>query len=241
MRRSSEAVRQLIRAITVASLAGALIAAAAAPAAHGHAVHHHHRHAARRPAHALRGIDVSHYQGAINWRAVARDHVSFAYLKATEGVDGRDSRFARNWQGAHRAGLSVGAYHFFNFCRSGRAQAANFVAVAPRHAGALPPAVDLEPGGRCTRHLKGSVVRRQVGAYLKVVEAREHRRAVLYVTPQFLRAYHRYLPDRAIWRRSIAAKPPRRSWAVWQYRARGRVAGIRTKVDLDMLGPGRRA
>ncbi|HEY1425030.1 MAG TPA: GH25 family lysozyme [Caulobacteraceae bacterium] len=226
------------------ALAALLIASSLGTSALARSRHHSHsdHHSdAGRGAHAQRGIDVSHYQGAINWRAVARDHVSFAYLKATEGVDGRDSRFARNWRGAHRAGLSVGAYHFFNFCRPGRAQAANFLAVTPRRTGALPPAVDLEPAGRCTAHLKGAVVRREVSAYLKVVEAREHRRAVLYVTPRFYSAYRRYLPDRAIWRRSIAAKPQGRSWAVWQYRARGHVAGIATKVDLDMLGPGRRA
>ncbi len=175
---------------------------------------------------------MSHYQGAIDWPAVARDHVAFAYIKATEGVDGRDGRFARNWRGAERAGIRVGAYHYFNFCRSGGAQAANFLAVTPR-ASALPPAVDLEPPSRRCR-ASGSTVRRELTTYLARVEARDGRRAVLYVTPGFYRAYSRYLPARPMWRRSISARPARgQSWTLWQYRMRGHVAGIRTYVDLN--------
>ena len=61
------------------------------------------------------------------------------------------------------------------------------------------------------------------------------RHAVLYVTPGFYRAYHRYLPARPMWRRSIAAKPaPSQSWTVWQYRMRGHVSGIHTNVDLNV-------
>ena len=209
--------------------------AAAPAAAHLRHAERHRHHAQRSEArhHTARGIDVSHFQGAINWHAVAHDNVSFAYIKATEGADTRDARFARNWRGASRAGLRVGAYHYFNFCRSGRAQAANFLAVAPR-SGALPPAVDLEPPSRHCR-VSGPVVRRELTSYLAWVEGRHGRRAVLYVTPGFYRTYHRYLPDRPMWRRSIACRPRRgQSWTVWQYRMRGHVKGIRTNVDLNM-------
>ncbi|HWF78208.1 MAG TPA: GH25 family lysozyme [Caulobacteraceae bacterium] len=212
-----------------------LLTAVAAPAAFAHAHHaERHRHHAhhREAGHGTRGIDVSHYQGAINWRAVAHDHVSFAYIKATEGGDTRDARFARNWRGAQSAGLRVGAYHYFNFCRSGRAQAANFLAVTPRSS-ALPPAVDLEPPSRHCR-VSGPVVHKELTTYLARVEGRDGRRAVLYVTPGFYRAYHRYLPERPMWRRSISARPARgQSWTLWQYRMRGHVSGIHTYVDLN--------
>jgi lysozyme len=216
---------------------GLLVVAIAGPAlahaGHGRTDHHHRhdrQHSGRRGA---RGIDVSHFQGAIDWHAVARDHVAFAYIKATEGADTRDSRFVRNWRGAQRAGIRVGAYHYFNFCRSGRAQAANFIAVAPRASG-LPPAVDLEPPSRACR-VSGPAVHRELTAYLATVERRDGRRAVLYVTPRFYRAYARYLPERPMWRRSIAAAP-RSGWAYWQYGSRGRVAGIRGRVDVNVSG-----
>jgi lysozyme len=208
---------------------GALIASVAASAVQAR---HRHREPLRHHR-LLRGVDVSHYQGTIDWPAVSRDDVAFAYVKATEGVAGRDARFARNWQGARRAGIRVGAYHFFIFCRSPRAQARNFLAVAPRTASALPPAVDLETAHGCRSRLSGAEMRRELNAYLAIVEARQRRPAVLYVNAQFYAAYGRDLPKRAMWRRSISFTPSR-SWTFWQYRCRGHVTGIRTRVDLNL-------
>jgi lysozyme len=190
----------------------------------------------------VRGIDVSHYQGTIDWRGVARDDVAFAYVKATEGADGRDAQFARNWRDARRAGLRVGAYHYFIFCRSARTQARNFLAVAPRTGNTLPPAVDLEPARSCPARLTGEEVRRELNAYLAIVEARQRRHAVLYVTPQFYAAYGPYLPRRQMWRRSISlTATPNGSWTFWQYGSRGRVRGIRTHVDLNVVRASRYA
>jgi lysozyme len=232
---ASEKVRRVIRAIASACVLGSVIASVATSGAlcrEGRGGPDRHRY-------PLRGIDVSHYQGSIDWPAVAGDDVAFAYVKATEGVESRDARFAPNWRGAERAGIRVGAYHYFIFCRSGRAQAHNFLAVAPHGRSALPPAVDLEMGGACRTRLTGPEMRRQLDAYLAVVEARERRHAVLYVTPQFFATYHAYLPKRPMWRRSILSTPaPDGSWTFWQYHSRGRVAGIRTLVDLNVFRAG---
>lgn len=221
-----------------AILCGALINALAASAAQARDRHggaHRHRY-------LVRGIDVSHYQGTINWRGVARDDVAFAYVKATEGVAGRDAQFTRNWRGARHAGLRVGAYHYFIFCRSARAQARNFLVVAPRKGSTLPPAVDLEPARSCPIRLTGEEVRTELNAYLAIVEARQRRHAILYVTPQFYAAYWRYLPRRPMWRRSISlTTTPNGSWALWQYGSQGRVSGIRTHVDLNVVRENRYA
>jgi lysozyme len=233
-----KSIRRVLRDLVRPCAAGLLIAVLAvspalAHARHGEAHRHrHHEHGGEARHTSSRGIDVSHFQGAINWHAVARDHVSFAYIKATEGADNRDSRFVRNWRGARQAGIQVGAYHYFNFCRSGRAQAANFLAATPR-AGGLPPAVDLEPPSRHCR-VSGPALHRELTTYLAHVERRDGR-AVLYVTPGFYRTYHSYLPERPMWRRSIACRPKRgQSWTVWQYRMRGHVHGIHTYVDLNV-------
>jgi lysozyme len=236
VRSSGKNVRRIISAVVAASVWSFL----AAPGANATALGRGHHDGRERHA-SVRGVDVSHYQGAIDWPAVARDHVAFAYIKATEGVGGRDEQFARNWRGAQRAGLRVGAYHYFIFCRSARAQARNFLAVAPRRAGGLPPAVDLEPAHSCPARLTGPEVRKQLAVYLAAVEARDGKRAVLYVTPQFFSAYRHYLPRRPLWRRSIAAKSAPDGSSFWQYRSRGRVAGIRTAVDLNVLSHGKSA
>ena len=58
------------------------------------------------------GIDVSHWQGNINWNAVKNDGIDFDFVKATEGVNFVDSRFHQNMQGATAAGVHIGPYHF---------------------------------------------------------------------------------------------------------------------------------
>jgi lysozyme len=181
----------------------------------------------------LRGVDVSHHQGRIDWRRVAADDIAFAYLKASEGGDHRDRRFQENWRGARAAGLKVGAYHYFTFCRRGAEQAANFLAAAPHAPDALPPAVDLEFGGNCGRELSHAQLRRELDAFLAPVEARAGRPAVLYVTPEFSARYGAALPERPMWRRSIVMRPPG-PWAIWQYHNRGRVDGVQGPVDLNV-------
>ncbi len=189
-----------------------------------------------RDRYPIRGIDVSHHQGVIDWKTVAGDDVAFAYLKATEGGDFRDRAFARNWREARDAGIAVGAYHFFTFCRPGADQAANFLAVVLVEADALPPAVDLEFGGNCGRTPDGATMRRELDAFLAPVERAYGKPALLYVTPEFLDAYRKQLPARALWRRSILRKPDgAASWHVWQYHNRGRVDGIVGPVDLNVF------
>src|SRR5581483_7236413 len=59
-----------------------------------------------------KGIDVSHYQGTINWTSVKNSGVSFAFIKATEGLTIKDQDFDANWAGAKAVGIVRGAYHF---------------------------------------------------------------------------------------------------------------------------------
>src|SRR5271169_5364327 len=65
----------------------------------------------------IHGIDVSKFQGDIDWNAVANSGVKFAWIKATEGGDRADARFQANWEGAKAAGIPHGAYHFVYWCR----------------------------------------------------------------------------------------------------------------------------
>src|ERR1700684_4288039 len=66
----------------------------------------------------IHGIDVSKFQGDIDWNAVAYSGVKFAWIKATEGGDRADARFQANWEGAKAAGAPHGAYHFVYWCRA---------------------------------------------------------------------------------------------------------------------------
>ena len=90
------------------------------------------------------GVDVSSYQGAVDWPVLADQGVDFAFIKATEGSTLRDGRFADNWAGAQAAGVRAGAYHFLSYDTPGETQADNFIDLVPVTEGALPPVVDIE-------------------------------------------------------------------------------------------------
>lgn len=186
----------------------------------------------------VRGIDVSHHQGPIDWPKAAATGIAFAYIKATEGGDFSDRRFPENWRESKTAGLKRGAYHFFTFCRPGREQAAHFIATVPADPEMLPPAVDLEFGGNCAAGAGRLNVMKELAAFLDIVEPHYGTKALLYATPEFYAAYlsNRTL-DNPLWLRSILFEPSyhRQPWTFWQYHNRGRIAGIEGPVDYNVF------
>lgn len=191
-------------------------------------------------AYPVRGVDISHYEGAIAWETVKLDGLSFVYIKATEGGDGVDAKFAENWQGATSAGLAKGAYHFYNFCKSGAEQAANFIAVVPKEADALPMTIDLEQSGDCKTMPKKDAFRADLAAFvLKVTEA-YGRRPVLYINYSLYDLYFKGENDSyKLWIADTShespAMPDGSAWTMWQYGWHGHVAGIPGEVDLDVF------
>ena len=103
-------------------------------------------HPGVRRAHAMpvQGIDVAKYQGEIDWNEVRQAGVRFAYLKVSEGGDHVDHRFYDYWEGAARAGVPRGAYHFMYWCRTPYEQAIWFSKAVPPDPTQLPPVLDLE-------------------------------------------------------------------------------------------------
>ncbi len=186
----------------------------------------------------VRGIDVSHHQGPIDWPKAAAAGIAFAYIKATEGGDFSDRRFPENWRESKTAGLRRGAYHFFTFCRPGKEQAAHFIATVPADPEMLPPAVDLEFGGNCAAGAGRLDVMKELAAFLDIVEPHYGMKALLYATPEFYVAYlSKRKLDNPLWLRSILFEPAynRQPWTLWQYHNRGRIAGIKGPVDYNVF------
>lgn len=182
-----------------------------------------------------RGIDVSRHQKDIDWRRVAAGDVTLAFIKASEGGDHRDTRFAANWKDAQAAGLKVGASHFFTFCRPGSDQAKNFLGALGDDVGSLPAALDLEFGGNCKITSEPAAIRAEIDSFLEPVERHTGKPVILYVTPEFWDSYHRNLPERPLWIRSLFWRPRQKEWSVWQYHNAGRVDGISGRVDLNVV------
>jgi lysozyme len=188
----------------------------------------------------VRGVDVSSYEGVIQWDRAKAAGISFAYMKATEGETFVDDAFAANWAGASAAGLPKGAYHFYDFCDTGAGQAANFIKTVPREAGALPMVIDLEQSDDCAKMPPKAAFRKDLAAFVARVEAAYGMRPVLYVN---LGIYNEYLSDAAgryrLWiadpSHASPSLPAGASWTFWQYSWHGRVDGIAPETDLDVF------
>ncbi len=185
----------------------------------------------------LWGLDVSHHQGRIDWTKIDADEFRFVFIKATEGGDFRDPRFVENWKGAQDAGLVRGAYHFFTLCRPAVDQFKNLLAVAPPEEGTLPPAIDLEFGGNCSKRPGIEVLQGEVLFLIQEIERTYAQKPIIYVTRQFYQAYALAdLQHPRIWMRNRWQRPLRpKNWLFWQFSDRGNVKGIQTPVDLNVF------
>ncbi len=193
----------------------------------------------------IQGIDVSHHQGDIDWKTVAtQPNIRFAIMKATEGGDHRDSRFAENWQRAGDAGVVRGAYHFFTFCRPGKDQAQNVLATVPKMPGTLPIAVDLEFVGNCNKVPTLEEMATEVNAFFTELKATFPEKPIFYVTQEFFDQYLKgneaRFPEHYLWLRSVFKEPTQEGcgrWSIWQFADNGTVNGIQRAVDLNALCP----
>lgn len=182
------------------------------------------------------GIDVASHQGTIDWEQVAADDIGFAYVKATEGGDFTDRAFAANWAGVQAAGLDHGAYHFFTLCTPGAEQAEHLLDVVP-DTGTLPHAVDLELAGNCSARPPADEVRRELDAFLEIVEEATGEPVVLYIGDDWEGRYPtRGHSDRPLWHRRILLRPGG-EWWIWQLSGEATVAGISGDVDLNVMRP----
>lgn len=188
----------------------------------------------------VQGIDVSHHQGRIDWDAVKRSGIDFAYIKVTEGGDHTDPRFAENWTGAARAGVPRGTYHFMYWCRPVHHQALFFVLNVPQDPTALPPALDLEwvtDSKTCRRKVPAEEARRMAKVLLDTMEAHTGKRPIIYTDINFYRDVlsNGEFSGYQFWVRSVASEPRKhygdRPYLFWQFTATGRVPGIAGPVD----------
>lgn len=187
----------------------------------------------------VQGIDVSYYQGDIDWRKVRAAGIQFAFIKATEGGDRFDEKFLDNWRGAKRADVARGAYHFMYWCRPASEQAAWYKAHVPEDDDALPPVLDVEwttHSKTCSRRIPRANAIAKIKVMLKALEAHSGKRPIIYTDPKFHReVLEGEFTDYHFWLRSVAAKPKvryrGRNWVFWQFTTTGRVRGVAGAVD----------
>lgn len=187
----------------------------------------------------VQGIDVSQWQGDVDWRRVRAAGTQFAFIKATEGGDHLDPKFLQNWYGAKAAGVPRGAYHMLYWCRPANEQALWFILNVPYDPDALPPVLDLEwnhHSRNCPNGSPPDAALEKIKIMLEVMESHTGKRPIIYTDVAFHRdVLQGELPDYNFWLRSVAAEPEaiygNRPWLFWQFTTTGHVPGIEGTVD----------
>lgn len=190
----------------------------------------------------IQGIDVSKWQGPIDWQAVKGSGVEFVIIKCTEGTAYIDPLFAEHWDGAKGAGLLVSAYHMLWPNLSASKQAAHFLNTMGDREPDFPLALDVELRG-------GGNIGAVVEEVLLALEAGDGRRPIIYTAQSvwgdivgWAPGWHEY----PLWVADYDAATPAMpsgwdSYTFWQYSSTGSVPGISGNVDLNAFVGGRAA
>jgi lysozyme len=197
----------------------------------------------RAPRHyQVHGVDVSRWQGDIDWMRLRTQGANFAFIKATDGGDHLDPMFQKNWRQAKEAGIRRGAYHFFYWCRVASSQAEWFIRNVPKDPDALPPVIDAEYNGdsACKKRLSRAKYVEKIRVFAEMLERHYGKRPIIYTAPDFYEDnLSGELTDYHFWLRSVAAHPsqryPNRRWLFWQYSGSGLSHGVTGKIDLNVF------
>lgn len=170
----------------------------------------------------IRGVDVSHYQGTIDWDRLAEQDIDFAFIKATEGSSYLDECFYDNLQAAEKTNLYIGAYHFFSFDSEGEKQAEFYIETVGDLYGKLAPVIDVEfYGDKESNPPKKEEVVAQLGKMLTVLEEHYQAKPVIYTTYKVYNSYIKgEFEEYPLWIRNVYYPPVDvlgGKWSFWQY------------------------
>jgi GH25 family lysozyme M1 (1,4-beta-N-acetylmuramidase) len=188
-------------------------------------------------SYAIQGIDVSHWQGTVNWTSVKNSGRKFAFCKATEGTTYTDPQFSANWSHMKSAGLIRGAYHFGRPGTDPTAQADYFCNVVKPTSGDLQMTLDIET----TDGKSSSQVRSWIVSFINRIQYRTGRPGIIYTGFYFWRdsAGNGSNLNCPLWLAAYVSDPSAyvpaawSTWSFWQYTSSGSVPGVSGNVDRD--------
>ena len=184
------------------------------------------------------GIDVSEYQGTIQWDLVdtleQKHLLRYVFIRATAGNDKTDSQFETNWAGAKKVKLIRGAYHYYRPNENSLEQAQLFIKTVRLEKGDLPPVLDIEKLPK-----EQSIVNLKIGLkrWLKIVEAHYKVRPIIYTGEKYyddflkeeFKDYLFWIANYNFYRERI-----KEDWLFWQFTEKASVSGIKGNVDVNI-------
>jgi MYXO-CTERM domain-containing protein len=191
----------------------------------------------------VEGIDVSKWQGAIDWSGVKQAGVVFAIVRASHGTGTIDEYFDANWKGTKANGIIRGVYQYFEPGQDPVAQAKVLVDMVQASGGFehgdLPAVIDVETTGGQS----ASVIMANIHAWIDYVESATQRRPIIYTGSYFWddHGLDDSLSSYPLWTAHYTSNPcPLTSsawakWTFWQYTDSGSVTGIGGHVDRDVF------
>ncbi|MFF0105272.1 lysozyme [Streptomyces hirsutus] len=206
------------------------------------------------PTDGVQGIDVSHWQGGINWTSVRNSGIQFAWMKATEGTGYKDPSFNTNYPAAHNAGVIRGAYHFALPNASNGATQANYFASSgggwSRDNLTLPGVLDIEhnPYGAMCYGLSTTQMRTWINDFYTTYKSRTGRDTVIYTTASWWNTctgnWTGMSAKSPLWVAHWTNTSPNLpsgfpTWTVWQYTSTGSVGGVAGTVDRNQFNGSR--
>ena len=183
----------------------------------------------------IQGIDISHYQGNINWKKINTSKIKFIIIKSTEGKNVQDNKFKRNWFESRKRNLIVGAYHRFTLKSSGKSQAKNFISMVPKSNNSMPPLIDIENINISKVKDKTIFIKE-----LKILENELHKhygkKPIFYLNEH---NYYDYIINNFnnnLWIYDHSNTSPmtfNHQKGLWQYTTKGKCSGINGYVDMN--------
>jgi lysozyme len=185
------------------------------------------------------GIDISEYQGNINWNELEKieDEVLIDYIiiRASAGIDKLDSKFKENWKKATHYNFIKGAYHYYRPNENSIEQANNFIKHVKLNKGDFPPILDIEklPKTQSIDSLKVGLKR-----WLNKVENHYGIKPIIYSGESYYNNFlHEEFKDYQFWiaNYNLDQTSHYKDCIMWQFSEKGSVNGIKNPVDLNVL------
>ena len=188
----------------------------------------------------IHGIDISHYQGEIDWEQLKNAMIKgcplrFVIIKSTEGSTRLDENFRENFNQARDYGFIRGVYHFWSNKSSAREQAYFFLDKVHLTDGDLPPVLDIEhkPADKSVEDFQ-----RDVLTWLHIVEDKYHAKPIIYTYYKFKEQYLSapVFDDYPYWiaHYYVDKVQYKGKWKFWQHTDAGKLPGIKGYVDFNI-------